>query len=759
MQEYHTDNVGVYINDSVASLLVPSKATISGNTVRPQEGAFEDAEAAAVQNALEPRSPDPSAGFQPLPDFQVEKLVKLIVRKLHEICSQRHTAVDFKYWKKITRQILSTTSPSDALIIGARAGSGKSTWILAFLMALCSLYAANDPLAKSFGGVILVLQHVETLNEIAETLNRAVPCESPMMAALQGWTESAQRYRYCKNEDVSRHSECNPLRCPFANGCRILAFRRQAPSAFIVGMTQARFCTLRRNNELESYLWRLSPDSNSLVARRFLIFDEKFTFPQIDVLNQLTINQASSELEQLIRGREVPDSHIQGLQRSLSYNIERPFQTLRGNPGGIDFEMPDGLIAQQVGLCSLKGSDESQGLYYRHFRDSFAFKKRQRLLTNSLRECFAVMDQLYEGPPCLFSTAGGFRITAMTQPKINYPPCQTILFDATASVDGDYSRLPHVIHLSESEAKHMDKVVFHIYENPLCNATQSAMLKPWKLAAFTDLTADLVKAAKQPVFLCTYKKYAQALTDGLSAVLPAEAFQQIILLPNRKSPCIPYFGGTNGSNHFNHCTEVILIGYPRLDPQTYLQQAYAAWGPFDLPALGQMPSNRPPHISAVDDYQYHHLAARLEQEIYRCALRNAEEPLNINIRLFSPPLPLLDLLLSRFQGCAIKRYPTAPPCFAYRRDTSRLYEGERTCFSRLVDFFSTWDGAPIAVSTVRESLGISKSIWRDLMAEERTQKFMHSFNVYRQGRGRNCKFCQMNDYTPNSHVIPISKCS
>ncbi len=54
------------------------------------------------------------------------------------------------------------------------------------------------------------------------------------------------------------------------------------------------------------------------------------------------------------------------------------------------------------------------------------------------------------------------------------------------------------------------------------------------------------------------------------------------------------------------------------------------------------------------DYENRHLAARLEQEIYRCAIRNPTRDEDINIFLFAAPKQILELLIPRFEGCGVR---------------------------------------------------------------------------------------------------------
>ena len=67
--------------------------------------------------------------------------------------------------------MLSQQDPYQPLIISAQAGSGKSTWIQAFHLALKELFGEKSRLETSLVGTVIVLQKVADLNRLAEALN------------------------------------------------------------------------------------------------------------------------------------------------------------------------------------------------------------------------------------------------------------------------------------------------------------------------------------------------------------------------------------------------------------------------------------------------------------------------------------------------------------------------------------------------------------------------------------------------------------
>lgn len=684
-------------------------------------------------NRLRPRAPNPEEEFRPLSGPLPERLTNAVIDELRRICEARNSPLDYGYWKEITRAILLDGAPNRALSIPARAGSGKSTWITAFILAVSRLWLNKDPLAEALGGILLVFQKVETLNALYETLSTTFPGKRSPMVPLQSWSKSGQEQGYCKNTEVRDNRECDPSRCPYSEACKVLAFHKEKDSAFILGITQARFTIMRRNGELDRCLTRRL-DSKT-VHRRFLICDEKPPMVEEHTLNMETIAKASSELEALIEKGGANDLTVASIQRSLGYCIERPFQQLRTETGhtGSQKSLP-------FGLCSLGELPQEDLDRYAQFKEKLDWSSSFH--TPAVNACVAVMDQLIEGE-CLYGRSGSFGVFATTAPIMNFGQSVTLIFDATAEVDGDYKCLPDSKMLSSSPTGGFGNVQFHIWTDPIFNVSENAMKKAWKIPALAAFAEELLEQYPGETFLCTYRRYAELLAQ----LLPRK---EILKLPQREPPCVPYFGGTNGDNRFNRCTNVILMGYPRLSPQTYLRQTWAFWrnAGFEQEirnALSPFQHRERPSaylqdlLPSVRQYELYHLAARLEQELYRCAIRNPGNQKEIQIFMFAPPSELAKMLVARFPGCHVDPREEVPSCVEQCQAKSRLYKGEKTSFSRLADYIANWEGPSIRVSALRDELAISNSVWKDLIGSEKVKKLFEGHGITRTGRGINAE--------------------
>ena len=661
--------------------------------------------------------PDPLAGVSPLAKSQVHRLTDLICKQLKEL----NPGLAHGYWREVTREILRASGPG-IQVIPARAGSGKSTWIRAFLLVLCKLWVEKDPLAEALGGVLLVVQKVEDLNEIVDLLQQTYPgADSSMAVALQSLTKSGRDRGLCLNPDVKDYVDCDKRTCLYASDCPLITINEEGPRAFLLGVTQARFYAMRRDGCLDELLYRIRRPEQSPIPRRFILFDEKPELYQICALDLERINQASSSLEKLVQQRKLADHQACALQTGLSIHIKAPFQAVRKEMGTDRVE---------VDFCSLNGMTEQRAGYL-DFRSRLL--QRPDLMSGPLRDCIEVLDQAYGDAPVLCCTTGGFHMFGLRDGMAELTNSQVMIFDATAEIDADYRNSPGLQFLKSTPALHTNQIIFHIFENRSLNVSRKAFQKSWLKEGLADLVLELLPQYPGQTFLCTYQPFGEYFARQL------EHAKHVIPFMEGKEPhTVPYFGGTNGSNDFNACSNVILLGYPRLSPSTYLARTYAVWPEEvrrELEKINKKDTLR--SLPILTEYESCHLTARLEQEIYRCSLRNPKCEDQIHIFLFYPPERVLALLLQRFPGCRLQRQRELPACIEKHRGEIRKYHGAPTAYAKLKQFLDTWDGSPIRTTELRKRLEISTSAWKELRKQEKTRTLLSTYGIVQSGRGAN----------------------
>ena len=343
---------------------------------------------------LRRRQTGPTAPFDGLATAQVVFMADRVMYYIEELCRRRGAAVDFEYWRKVTKRVLKGLADRGPLVCPARAGSGKSTWITAFLLAACELRLNNDPLADVFS-VLLVLQKIESLNGIRDTIADSFPnAPETLVVPLQGWTAASQKAGFCKNKQVTSFDQCRKDNCPFAASCDVLRFGQLAGQAFVLGVSQARFDLLRKGNALDGLLHQQENDHP-----RILVFDEKFEFAPLYHLTQTTLDAASSQLERLITQRDLKDRRVFEKQRWSTTLLQRPFSLLRERTCIELDEMTKLKADMPYGVCSLKDAAEVEKNRFYQFREYLngpgrAFRTQQ-------------LSEAVEGIDCLCSRSLG----------------------------------------------------------------------------------------------------------------------------------------------------------------------------------------------------------------------------------------------------------------------------------------------------------------------------------------------------------------
>lgn len=683
---------------------------------------------------LHPRCPDPEAPLAPLSEPYARKLTHRVMEQLQAL----QPNLNMTYWRKFTYQFLRSDA-SRVLVNPARAGSGKSTWIRAFLLTLAKGYAAGDELMECFGGVLLIVQKVEDLNAIAQEINQLVSFpEEPLMVALQSLTHSGKTYQLCQNTEAQNYRDC--VDCPHRETCALVQSGFRSKQAYILGATQKRFYSLRSSGELDTQLLFRVQANGAMIRRRFVLFDEKPELTQIAVLDQRSLNTLSTQLEELPAQRGARDCQVSFLQDTLNYLGIRPLQKLRRETV---IQLPNGRKAEELaGFCHLQDGTPER---VKELQSSLVRVLGQS--SGELQSCLPALHALHQGKECLFCKISGFHISYAWDGLDCLRGHQALIFDATAEVDGDYLHNSHVHLLTAPPLPNMDQVIFHIYAHPKLNLSRSAVQsKSWLPKGMSALVEHILKTQPGQTFLCVYKQEASMLAQRLSP----SARETLAWMPHPDRPgelILPYFGGTNGSNAFRDCTNVILLGYPRLSPDVYLERCWAAWGQAGVGeqirqtqvcmqyqkypwhnGLGQIP--------LVREYEARHLASRMEQEIYRCKLRDASVRCEIHVFLFYPPINVWTLLHSRFPGCQVEQIDELPLCIRNVRSQQQQYGGKPTARAKLVQFLDTWDGSPIRVSDLRDLLDITPSAWKDLMKQMSASGELEQCGILRTGRSR-----------------------
>ena len=650
-------------------------------------------------------------------------------------------SVDKTFWRTIVRKILAFEEPTTTLIAAAPAGYGKTVFLTAFILAIIWCFLNRPGFEPELSDVIISFQKVEDLNRLGKLVEDAFP-DSDAYVALQGWTSSGKKEGFCPNNEVTNFEDCKAKTCPFANHCKMRSFQAAAPKAFVVGITHMRFKMIQGTPMLDQIINRVLPDGG-IRERRYLIFDENPNLARISAMNNRTLNQASEEFDKLINKGQSTDRTAYSREKALSFGLTSVFNRLR-EATLVQLEELSAPLEVKTGICSIHPSDyqEQMGCYTR-MKDTLQIRK---VFSPTMRELTSVGDRLYSGESCIFCKNNGFTIFDIRQPEMEFENQQVILFDATAGIDADYIALKRAVYLPVPEPQRMEHVTFWVYQDMEFDVSRKRLNESWRLPLFARQICDILEHNREKTFICTYSNIAGTLYQELKSLLPNDLLQLVVTMPGKAEEGLPYIFGTNGSNAFNNCTQMIMLSAPTLNPETYLTHACAAFGTEKImEEIREMEKNGDYLIQpwdcmklpSVNDYAQRHTVTRLYQEIYRLAIRNRENTSPIQIHLFCPREKELKELLNLFPGHQLRQIKEAPPYFRIGKGSARQYQGEKTAFAKLADYIQKSTAFPRKVSEIRNELGISEAVWKDLMNDSRILELLKEKSIVCTGRGPN----------------------
>lgn len=697
----------------------------------------------SAPETLVPNIETDASGFAILSEYQAGAIASYVMKWLtvvYDSCGAALSKPYRKYWGKFTRAFLSANDNDRAWISAARAGSGKTIWTKAFFLALCEIAVKDGELCQAIkGGVVFVVQKIETLNEMADVIEQWFPDHRDLIGVVQSFSPSGKKRGLCLNPKAASHDDCIPAECSFAESCSIVHSAARGRTALIAGITQARFLRYRRSdNRIHKLMYR---DLGGMeVPRRFLIFDEKLEMAEISILSKEGLNSISNSFEQFGSFRNMADNKIAALQSKLTSGVTRFFDRLRWE---LRQEEADGRKRDYpFGFCTLR-NDAHAATGFSSFCSWFSDPQNEIRLTQEGKECLDVMSDLLK-EECLFVKMNGFRVIHITPPQLSFGRAQTLLFDATASIDGDYTYLSNVRVYENTPDRKFSNLTFHLFLHPGCNVSKTALRSPERQFSIRQLIDEIVANSTGKIFLSSYKEQNRMLfADGIP--------DQICQMDGG----LPYYGGTNGSNDFRNCHTVILLGWPRLKPDDFFVNCFATWGEhgfrevvegaFEAFQSDRIPGEPLRQLPMLKEYEARYLAARVEQEIYRSAIRLPDCKDEVHVYLFCPPEGVWPLLRERFPGCREDIIHTLPDCMQVTKGRNRKYQGAPTAYNKFAEFMEAWQGTEISVAALRDQeLDISKSAWKDLLKDDRVDKLLVHLGITREGRGKNAKFIRRN---------------
>lgn len=587
-------------------------------------------------------------------------------------------------------------------------GGGKSTCISAMLYVFAKHFAdaENDPIAKYFGGIVVVVETSIEAHQL-EDLCKDVGGDS-VVAVVESVNDSNLRQYGCPTGKAVTSSECPGRFCDSFESCPLAQAVFRLNETPILIMLHARYQRYLEDMSQLS-IWYDAQENEH--TRTLLVVDELPNLFESNDLSLESFRNAEAELE----SHSMPHSakareSLLALQQKWEWNVRVPFLKLTRNL--VKSQRAYGLVPHNEFIAA--GFDQGQ------------LGNLSKTLSERFGDCKApeIIDTILSGETGFFSNN---RIFSVTMPRLKKfdkrSGFATIVFSGTAQLTpelpcsgADVIDAP----LPESYA-HLRVVVQHCSG---VSASRVAMSKDKNIAAVAEWVKNiLAQETGGKALVATYKPHSIPLWTALG-----QAQNRVIPYTDRngrQEPQLPYFGGMNGSNVYSHTHCVICAGLNRFQPHEYLDR-YIAMNPNENTLVNELENGLKSLVAAtpVMDLQDIYLAADIIQLVFRSALRNHGCTQPITLYLFQPPNGVLRALRSFFGDCQVEEVSELPESCRLAATANCRYGGRQTNIGKLLDYLGTIQDAQITPSEIRSATGLTLNQYKEAMKNPTVKQLM-----------------------------------
>ncbi|MBC2580845.1 DEAD/DEAH box helicase [Clostridium sp. DJ247] len=324
---------------------------------------------------------------------------------------------------------------------------------------------------------------------------------------------------------------------------------------------------------------------------------------------------------------------------------------------------------------------------------------------------------------------------------------KTIIFDATAEIDLEYHDSSKYIFLKIDDDKKYNHVNIYNYDN--IHFSKSSLITGFgnnkKIESFSKFITNKFKDINGKIYLTTFNESVKVLKNTLEKT---DLMKHIVLDENGK---IPHYGGTKGQNLWGKCNTAILLGiysqtediYTSMAVSYYFLEIFKEANAETLTEVLNYTS-KGYSTSRLNLFRLTKILVDLEQDIYRCAIRNynSSEPINIytfglnkiGTNVYQPEIgknywsSLLGKISSRVKGANIIEVEEVPP----ELDKVLNYGNGDSIIGNLIRWVKEYEGTPILVSEFKKMFGISQKYFEKIFSNSATDKSIMQFqNVWK----------------------------
>ncbi|MDZ5470398.1 hypothetical protein SM124_01425 [Bacillus sp. 31A1R] len=635
-------------------------------------------------------------------------------------------------------------------VIPAPCGFGKSTITYVFLREVCK--AMSNGLITE--GLIIVTDKLSELKKTHSDLEKEIgfykiektengkELETSFTYVLEGWTDRSFEEGVCLNKKVKyyKNGMCSNEECSFYKDCKMSKQRTIQQFSPILLMTNARLETF--GESINQYNYYIDKEGNKQ-SRTMIINDEKPKMINSIRVSIPLINDIEKELFTIPVKNESEQKEKIQLISKWDYIRSRIRDTINLYSTSYERFLVSNINDDEI----LLNDNDFMYLWNKLMKNRYK---------NELEHIHTVLTK--GGMFCDSKNKNGIFISTISMKEIINEDYKTVIFDATALVDPDYSS----VGVYEQIIKYIDIESVRTFENVTFNFYQAHKINKSTLRTKEYLTAACVKFIETipknvMTYVVTYNEVApkmlKKLKEGNKILIKGNENEywgnsNKVELVSYDDDTLFYFGNTKGSNKAKDCLQMVQIGWNTLPDYEYsIRYLCTNFSQERMDDIFQKCSK--PEIAERfskslvhgEDYKFdnpnlyllqkYSMVTDFIQEVFRTKLRNYNFNGKVEIHCFQSDSVLIGMVEQFFPKCNINILYNELSCFQEEKVTSRKNGDKATL---LLNFVNNWEiGNQYTTKEICKATGLTTNDIDNL--KRKNTFFKETFEKYKVKRG------------------------
>lgn len=651
------------------------------------------------------------------------------------------TSEQLEFAERTTKILLGELINTNTVpVLPAPCGFGKSSVTYLFALELCKAIK----LGKWKTGMIIVTDKLEQLKELNEYIYDHLGYYSNennilYSYVLEGWTERSYEEGMCKNKEKKRYEMgmCQNQSCPFFTSCKISKQATNQKYSPILLMTKARLETFA--DSVNKYTYYVD-EHGEKQQRTLLVNDEKPKMINALDVSRSLVNKIDSEISLIEIKNKEHEAKKELLMQKWGVIRSKVLHKLEA------YSKYERIVISNINNEPiLLNDDEFVELWESLMGKKYNFELQHihKVLTVG-------------GLFCKTNLRGSFISTLGMKDSILNENFKTVIFDATALTDPEYSSGKGEAY--EEIVKFVDIRNTRTFPNLTFNFYMKHKLNKSTFKSKNYLvkaTSNFISTLKDDglTYVVTYKDIAPLLFNELTynknVSVNSHGFNNKVKVVAEEDKTF-YFGNTKGSNKAEKCSNMVQVGWNTLPDYNYAIN-YLCTGFNEDKKMNIISicsdiekAEKFGEYLLTEDYKFTHKQLHLYkyycmvtdfiQEVFRTKLRDYTSDENVTIHCFSIDSVLIGMVEQLFPGCKINKVYDELSSFTEAKVLGRQNKKESVA-QKLMNWWNTydWNGKELSSKEILKENNITQQQFNK--AKEKNKQFK-SFIDSRKGGKR-----------------------